>query len=54
MAKKKETKEEKLELKEYKIDYDMFSLEEIVKIVSFFELIKKVNNKRKYNKRCHL
>ena len=50
MAKKKETKEEKLELKEYKIDYDMFSLEEIVKIVSFFELIKKVNNKRKYNK----
>ncbi len=42
MAKKKETKEEKLELKEYDIDYDMFSLEEIVKIVGFFDLIEKI------------
>ncbi len=50
MKKIKENKEEKLELKEYKIDYDMFSLEEIIKIVSFFDLIKKVNNKKKYNK----
>ena len=46
---KKENKE-KLELKEYTIDYDMFSLEEIVKIIAFFELIEKINKKKKYDK----
>lgn len=45
---KKESKE--LELKEYDIDYDMFSLEEIVKIVGFFDLIEKINRGRKYKK----
>ena len=45
---KKESKE--LELKEYDIDYDMFSLEEIVKIVAFFDLIEKINRGRKYKK----
>lgn len=45
---KKENKE--LELKEYDIDYDMFSLEEIVKIVAFFDLIEKINRGRKYKK----
>ena len=45
---KKESKE--LELKEYNIDYDMFSLEEIVKIVAFFDLIEKINRGRKYKK----
>ena len=39
-----------LELKEYLIDYDMFNLEEIVKIISFFELIEKVNKGKKYKK----
>ena len=46
----KKDNKEKLELKEYVIDYDMFSLEEIVKIVSFFELIEKINNHKKYDK----
>lgn len=45
---KKDNKE--LELKEYDIDYDMFSLEEIVKIVAFFDLIEKINRGRKYKK----
>ena len=45
---KKESKE--LELKEYDIDYDMFSLEEIVKIVAFFDLIEKISRGRKYKK----
>ena len=45
---KKDNKE--LELKEYDIDYDMFSLEEIVKIVAFFDMIEKKNRGRKYKK----
>ena len=45
---KKDNKE--LELKEYDIDYDMFRLEEIVKIVAFFDLIEKINRGRKYKK----
>ena len=46
----KKDNKEKLELKEYTIDYDMFSLEEIVKIIAFFELIEKINKKKKYDK----
>lgn len=31
---------------EYKIDYDLFSLEEIVKIINFFQLIEKTKRKK--------
>lgn len=37
-------------IKEYTIDYDMFSLEEVVKIISFFKTIENINKNRKYKK----
>ena len=46
----KPVKKEKEELKEYLIDYDMFSLEEIVHIVSFFHLIENIHKGKKHNK----
>ncbi|MBP5408221.1 MAG: UPF0223 family protein [Bacilli bacterium] len=50
MKKVNKDENKELELKEYNIDYDMFSLEEIVKIVAFFDMIEKVNKGRKYKK----
>lgn len=37
-------------IKEYLIDYDMFSVEEIVKIVNFFKLIENINKNKRYKK----
>ena len=37
-------------IKEYTIDYDMFSLEEVVKIISFFKTIENINKNKKYKK----
>ena len=37
-------------IKEYTIDYDMFSLEEVVKIISFFKTIENINKNRRYKK----
>ena len=47
----KMVKNKEVELKEYLIDYDMFSVEEIVKIVGFFHTIENINKGRKYNKK---
>lgn len=33
-------------MNEYKIDYELFSIDEIVKIISFFELMEDFNNRR--------
>ena len=37
-------------IKEYAIDYDMFTVEEIVKIVNFFKIIENINKNRRYKK----
>ena len=37
-------------IKEYAIDYDMFTVEEIVKIVNFFKVIENINKNRRYKK----
>jgi len=43
-------KKSKEVLKEYMIDYDMFTIEEVIKIVSFFKLIEDINKKKRCNK----
>lgn len=40
----------KEEEKEYFIDYELFSVEEIVKICAFFKLIENISKGRKYKK----
>ena len=37
-------------IKEYAIDYDMFTVEEIIKIVNFFKIIENINKNRRYKK----
>lgn len=37
-------------IKEYAIDYDMFTVEEIVKIVNFFKIIENINKNKRYKK----
>ena len=32
--------------KEYKIDYELYTVDELVKIIKFFQLIEKTKNKR--------
>ena len=44
------SKKTKETLQEYMIDYDMFSVEEVVKIIGFFRLIEDINNGKKYNR----
>lgn len=37
-------------IKEYAIDYDMFTVEEIVKIVNFFKVVENINKNKRYKK----
>lgn len=43
----KKTKET---LNEYIIDYDMFTVEEVVKIIGLFKMIEDINKGRRFNK----
>lgn len=36
-------------IKEYKIDFEMFTTEEVVNIINFFKLIEKIGAQKKYN-----
>lgn len=49
MNKRKEEKQEVLDMgKEYFLDYEMFTVEEIIKISQFFKLIVNINKGKKY------
>ena len=37
-------------IKEYKIDYEIFTTEEVVNIINFFKLVEKINDQKKYDK----
>ena len=51
MSKRKEEKQEVLEMgKDYFLDYDLFTVEEIIKISQFFKLIHNINKGKKYNR----
>jgi len=50
MGKRVQEKKETLEMgQEYFLDYEMFSVEEIIKISQFFKLIQDINKGKKYD-----
>lgn len=51
MSKRSMQKFEVMEMgQEYFLDYDLFTVEEIIKITQFYKLIQDVNKGKKYNK----
>lgn len=51
MSKRREEKQEVLQAgKEYFLDYDLFTVEEIIKISQFFKLIQNINKGKRYNR----